>query len=56
MSIGVVGLAIGIASAQSPAGKASIPYSEAQPIFQALQPQLWPAELRTKTAPQIQAL
>jgi SAM-dependent methyltransferase len=52
----VVGIAIGIASAQSSAGKASIPNSEARPIFQALQPQLWPAELRTKTAPQIEAL
>jgi len=56
VSIGVVAIAIGIASAQSPAGKASIPYSEARPIFQALQPQLWPADLRTKTAPQIEAL
>src|SRR4029077_9018706 len=39
----------GIASAQAPAGTASIPFSEVRPIFQALQPQLWPADLRTKT-------
>ena len=48
----VLGGAITIASAQSPAGKAGIPYADARPIFEALQPQLWPAELRTKTAPQ----
>ena len=46
----------GIAMAQAPAGKANIPFADARPIFQALQPQLWPADLRTKTPAEIEAL
>jgi hypothetical protein len=46
----------GIAFAQAPAGKGSIPFSDARPIFQALQPQLWPADLRTKTIAELEPL
>jgi SAM-dependent methyltransferase len=52
----VMVIAVGAAAAQSPARKAGIPYSEARPIFQALQPQVWPAELRMRTVPEIEAL
>src|SRR5437667_4220940 len=52
----VLGAAITVASAQAPAGKISIPFAEARPIFQALQPQLWPADLRTKTPAEIESL
>ena len=53
--IAVLGAAITVASAQAPAGKASIPFAEARPIFQVLQPQLWPADLRTTTLAAIEA-
>src|SRR5258705_5996129 len=46
----------GIAFARAPAGKAGIRFSDARPIFQALQPQLWPADLRSKTPAEIEAL
>jgi hypothetical protein len=52
----VLGAATAVASAQAPAGKASIPFSEVLPIVQALQPQLWPADLRTKTPAEIETL
>ena len=45
-----------IASAQAPLARANIPFAEAKPIFEALQPQLWPAALRSKTPAQIEAL
>ena len=45
-----------IASAQAPIGTTGIPYADAQPIFRALQPQLWPVDLRTRTPAQIEAL
>jgi len=45
-----------IASAQAPLARANIPFAEAKPIFEALQPQLWPADLRSKTPAQIEAL
>jgi len=51
-----IGVTLNIASAQAPAGKANIPFAEARPIFQALQPQLWPADLRTQTPAAIEAL
>ena len=51
-----IGVTLNIARAQAPAGKANIPFAEARPIFQALQPQLWPADLRTKTPAEIEAL
>ena len=51
-----IGVTLNIASAQAPPAKSSIPYSEARPIFQALQPQLWPADLRTKTPAEIAPL
>src|SRR5258705_2242820 len=46
----------GIAFARAPAGKTSIPFADARPIFQALQPQLWPADLRSKTPAEIEGL
>ena len=55
-AIVALGIAATIASAQAPVRKVPIPYSDARPIFQALQPQLWPAELRATPAPQIEAL
>jgi SAM-dependent methyltransferase len=55
-SIVVLGAAVVAASAQAPAAKTSVPYSEARPIFEMLQPQLWPAELRTKTPADIETL
>ena len=55
-AIVALGAAATIASAQAPVRKVNIPYSDARPILQALQPQLWPAELRTTPAPQIEAL
>jgi hypothetical protein len=45
-----------IAFAQAPGGTTSIPYAEARPILQALQPQVWPADLRTKTPAEIESL
>src|SRR5512138_50711 len=45
-----------ITFAQAPATKANIPFTEAQPIFQALQQQLWPVDLRVATPAQLEAL
>jgi SAM-dependent methyltransferase len=55
-SIIVLGAAITVASAQAPAARKSIPFAEARPIFEALQPQLWPADLRPNTPAQLEAL
>ena len=46
----------GAALAQTPARTTSIPFADARPIFQALQPQVWPADLRASTPAQIEAL
>jgi len=52
----MLGAAITIATAQTPARTTSIPFADARPIFQALQPQLWPADLRTTTPAEIESL
>jgi hypothetical protein len=46
----------GIASAQAPGARSTIPFEEVRPIFEALQPQLWPVDLRSKTPAQLEAL
>ena len=45
-----------IASAAAQSGKTNIPFADARPILQALQPQLWPADLRSKTPAQLEAM
>ena len=53
LAVAAVGLGV-LVSAQS--GTAAIPYADAKPILDVLQPQLWPAELRGKAPAALEAL
>jgi SAM-dependent methyltransferase len=52
----IAGVAFGVTSAQSPVTTTHIPYSDATPILEVLQQQLWPTELRGKTPAALEAL
>src|SRR5258706_101342 len=52
----VAGVAFAVTSGQSPVTTTHIPYSDAKPILEVLQQQLWPAELRGKTPAALEAL